>query len=161
VWFRFSLYFSFRRRRNTWNKTGLTHFLVNTWRGALRQNPVVGQRPSVFFYNSAFITSAKLLARIYVIISVTGKQGKGVTMTWQVTVKIIIIEFDVLAWTELRMAWLGYRLKGSPAQWADNTSLNRYSKWNLKKTTFLSCHYSPKQFDIRCNYFWLYPCELT
>jgi hypothetical protein len=63
--------------------------------------------------------------------------------TTQLTVSMTTVQCEVLPWTGLRMIWLGYQLKDGHAQCTDGyNTLNRYSKWNSKKTTF-SCAILP------------------
>jgi hypothetical protein len=88
--------------------------LVNTRKFDLGWNPLVVKMSSVSLDISMCIAMMKFLLEIYVTLLAVGKHRKHCCYTLQLTIKIIIIQYEVLALTGLHVVWLGSWLKNGP-----------------------------------------------
>ena len=97
------------------------------------RNPLVGIKPSLFFYNSTSSATAKSLHQMHVTVFGMGKRKmhNSSMQTWQLTSTTLRQEF----------AWPGCRLKDRPVQCADNAiTFNEYSTWSRKMPALVSHH---------------------
>ena len=110
--------------------------LVNTSRYVFTQNPPVGKALGIILHQPV-CCHRKIHMRTACYSVRHGKHKRYCYNTTQLNVSMTSVECEVLPWTGLRTTWLGYQLKDGPAQCTDAlTRLNRYIKWNRKKTTF-------------------------
>jgi len=94
------------------------HCLVNTRKFVLRWNPSLVKMLSVC--QSMCIAMMKSMHEMHCTILAVEKHRRHCYNTLQLTWKMTIIQYEVMAWTGLHMVWLGGWLKNRPVQYTGN-----------------------------------------